>query len=331
MHFADPHFLWLLALPPLAALWRGRQGATAAIVYSTAERVRRVARARRARAGAWLTSLRLAVLALLIVALARPQQVLGTGDVETSGIDIVLAVDVSGSMEAMDFTLDGKPADRLAVVRSVVDRFIAARPNDRIGLVAFAGRPYLVSPLTLDHDWLRQNLDRLQVGVVEDGTAIGSGIAMSVNRLREQAAKSRIVILLTDGVNNAGKVSPDTAAEAARALGVKVYTIAAGTEGEAPIPVKDRFGRRQMVMAKVDVDEAALQQVAQATGAKSYRATDTDSLRRIYQEIDTLEKSTITAKKFEQYRELYPWALIAGLVLLLLERTLAQTRLRRLP
>jgi Ca-activated chloride channel family protein len=217
------------------------------------------------------------------------------------------------------------------VVKTVVQRFIAERPNDRIGMVAFAGRPYLVSPLTLDHDWLIKNLDRVRIGLVEDGTAIGSAIASSVNRLRDQAAKSKVVILLTDGVNNAGKVAPLTAADAAAALGIRVYTIGAGTKGEAPMPVRDQLGNERIVMAQVDVDEETLGQVAKTTGAAFFRATDTDSLKQIYAQIDQLEKTTATLKKFDRYRELYPFVVAAALAVLALEVALAETRLRRLP
>ena len=173
---------------------------------------------------------------------------------------MILAMDCSGSMEALDFKVNGEPVNRLDVVKSVVSKFIDARPNDRIGLVGFAGAPYLVSPLTLDHDWLQQNLDRVKIGSVEDGTAIGSALATSVNRLREQPSKSKIVVLLTDGQNNAGKVMPETAAQAAKVLGVKVYTIAAGVRGEAPIPVTDAFGNKRLAMAQVDVDEDTLRE-----------------------------------------------------------------------
>jgi Ca-activated chloride channel family protein len=276
-------------------------------------------------------ALRLGALGLLILALARPQQGLGTADVEASGIDIVLAIDVSGSMAALDFQSEGKPGSRLDAVKKVVEDFVAGRPNDRLGLVAFAGRPYLVSPLTLDHDWLVRGLERLRIGLVEDGTAIGSGIASSVNRLRDRRAKSRVVILLTDGVNNSGKVSPLTAADAARALGVRVYTIGAGTRGEAPMPIVDRFGRQRIVMTPVDVDEETLQKVAETTGAKFFRATDTDSLRRIYEEIDQLEKTTETMKHFEEYRELFPWAILGALSLLCLEALRAASTRRGLP
>jgi Ca-activated chloride channel homolog len=331
MSFHSPEFLWLLVLIPLLALWRGRKGRTAAIEYSSTDLVREVARDSRNSAGGWVTTLRLLGLMLLIIALARPQFGRGTTEVEASGIDIVLAIDVSGSMEAMDFELNGDRVNRLTVVKNAVSKFIEARPNDRIGLVAFAGRPYLVSPLTLDHSWLLQNLERVKIGLVEDGTAIGSGIATSVNRLRDQPAKSKIVILLTDGMNNAGKVAPITAADAARAMGIKVYTIGAGARGEAPMPMKDRFGRVGLQMVTVDVDEETLKKVAEATDARFYRATDTDSLVQIYNEIDQLEKTKATMKRFERYQELFAWFLIPGLALLGGEFWMRNTRYRRLP
>ncbi len=331
MRFLNPDLLWLLALVPLVWLAHGRPGQGPALLYPSADLVRDLGRRRAARPGLALLLLRALILALLVLGLARPQQGLGAAAIETSGIDILLAIDVSGSMKALDFELDGKQASRLEAVRSVVTDFVEDRQGDRIGLVAFAGRPYLVSPLTLDHDWLLQNLDRLQIGLVEDGTAIGSALAAGTNRLRDREAKSRIVILLTDGVNNAGKISPVMAADAARALGLKVHTILAGTGGEVPIPVTDRFGRQRVVTARVDVDEETLAKVAELTGGRFFRATDTDSLAEIYEEIDAMEKTTATLEKFDRYRELYPWLLVACLLLLALERLLAETRLRRLP
>lgn len=328
IRFADPTLLWLLAVLPFLPLARGR-GNAAALLFPSAELVRSVGGKTRARGG-WLGFLRLLALALLVVALARPQQGLGAAEIDAAGIDIVLAIDVSGSMQALDFQLEGKQSNRLAAVKAVVRKFIDARQDDRLGIIVFAGRPYLASPLTLDHDWLDASLERVEIGMVEDGTAIGSAIAASTNRLRDRG-KSRVVILLTDGVNNAGKVSPLTAAEAARALGVKVYTIGAGTEGEAPMPVQDRFGRRQTVMVPVDVDEKTLTEVAEITGASFFRATDTDSLEHIYEEIDRLERTTERLTKFERYRELFLWPLLAGLLVLGLELLLAETRLRRLP
>lgn len=331
IRFLHPEWLWLLTLLPLVLLWRGQRGAVAAVQYSNVSLARKVARQTRSRAGRWVWLLPILAGALMMVGLARPQFGHGRAEVQASGIDIVLALDVSGSMQALDFKLHNQRANRIEVVKSVVAKFIEDRPNDRIGLVAFAGAPYLVSPLTLDHDWLQQNLDRVQIGSVEDGTAIGSAIATSVNRLRGTPAKSKVVVLLTDGMNNAGKVSPAAAAEAAKALGVKVYTIAAGVRGEAPVPVKDNFGNTQLVMAKVDVDEETLQKIAAETGGKFYRATDTDSLKHIYAEINRLEKTTQTVRKFERYQELFAGALIPALGVLGLAVGLEQTRYRRLP
>jgi len=213
----------------------------------------------------------------------------------------------------------------------VVSKFIDERPNDRIGLIAFAAAPYIVSPLTLDHDWLLQNLERINVGIGDDGTAIGSAIAAAVNHLRTTTAKSKVVILLTDGVNNSGKISPLAAAEAARALGVKVYTIGVGVRGKAPIPVRDEAGRVHVIMANVDVDEKTLQAVANETGGQFYRATDTNSLQKIYEQINRYETSAQTIQKFEHVEELYRWPLFPSLGFLGLGVLLQQTRFRRLP
>jgi Ca-activated chloride channel family protein len=269
--------------------------------------------------------------ALMIVGLARPQRSHSRTEVSANGIDIVLGLDVSGSMQALDFLIDHQRVNRIEVVKSVVSKFIDERPDDRIGLIAFAGAPYLVSPITLDHDWLQQNLERVTVGAADDGTAIGSAIAAGVNRLRLTPAKSKVLILLTDGVNNTGKISPLAAAEAAKAMGVKIYTIGVGVRGYAPIPVRDAAGNTQVIRAKVDVDEKTLQAVAQETGGKFYRATDTDSLQKIYEEINRFEKTAQTVQKFERTEELYPWVLIPSLAMLGLSLTLQQTRLRRLP
>lgn len=331
MRFHNPEFLILLALIPVIAILLGRKGGTAAVQYSSADLVRAVARESRSRAGRWLTVLRLFALTLIVVALARPQFGRGTTEVQASGIDIVLAVDISGSMEAPDFKVNGRPTSRIEVAKSVVAKFIEARPNDRIGIVAFAGRPYLVSPLTLDHSWLLQNLERLRLGLVEDGTAIGSAIASSVNRLRDQPSKSKIVVLLTDGMNNAGKVAPEAAADAARAYGIKVYTIGAGVKGEVEVMVANQFGLPTRQKVSSDVDEPMLKKVAETTNAQFYRATDTASLEEIYGQIDRLEKTTATMKKYEHYNELFAWALIPGLLLLGMETALSNTRYRRLP
>lgn len=328
MRFLHPELLWFLALLPLLAFLFGRRGFGPALLFSTTSLVSSLAGARKTRSGTLHFLLRLIVLAILILALARPQLGSSTTEIEASGIDILLAVDVSGSMEAMDFTLGGKATNRLEVVKKVVDEFIGQRPNDRIGLLAFGGRPYLVSPLTLDHSWLRKRLESIQIGMIEDGTAIGSAIGSGTNRLRDRKSKSRILILLTDGMNNSGRIPPLIAAEAAETLNIKVYTIGAGTRGEAPMPVTDGFGRRRLIRAKVDIDEQTLTKVAEITGAMYFRATDTESLGKIYDEINTMETTTRSIKKFENYRELFPFFVFAALTILGLE--LFQSR-KKLP
>src|SRR5580700_9386037 len=326
--FANPEFLWLLAMLPLLLLWRGRRGPVPAIEYPSLALVRELARRTHSRAGAVLAGLPLLGLALSIVAIARPQAGESNATIHASGVDIMLLLDVSGSMQSLDFKLENVPASRVDVVKSVVRKFIVARPNDRIGLTIFAGEPYLMSPVTLDHTWLLDNLERVHIGDIEDGTAIGSALASGLNRLRNQVAKSKLIILMTDGQNNSGQITPLTAAEAAKALGVKVYTIGIGVRGEAPIPVTDAFGRKRIVMEKVDVDEDTLKRIAAATGARFYRATDTGSLNRIYDEIDKLEKTSFSVHSFERWQELFDWPALAALVVLALS-LLAQFALRR--
>jgi Ca-activated chloride channel family protein len=331
IRFLQPEWFWLMALLPLVLFWRGRRGPVAAIEYSDISLARDLARTSRSRIGLWAWLMPILAGMLMIAGLARPQRDHSRTEVIANGIDIVLGLDVSGSMQALDFSIDGRRVNRIEVVKSVVSKFIEERPDDRIGIIAFAGAPYLVSPITLDHDWLLQNLERVTVGSGDDGTAIGSAIAAGVNRLRETAAKSKVVILLTDGVNNTGKISPIAAAEAAKAMGVKVYTIGVGVRGEAPIPIRDAAGNMRLIMAKVDVDEKTLQAIAELTGGKFYRATDTDSLQEIYEQINRFEKSAQSVQKFEHVQELYPWALTPALAILGLGLILQQTRLRRLP
>ena len=332
IRFLQPEWLWLLTLLPLVMLLRGRRGPVAAIEFSDVGLAREVARVGRARAGHWLWLFPLLAGALMIAGLARPQRAHSRTEVSANGIDIVLGLDVSGSMQALDFLVDNRRVNRIEVVKSVVSKFIEERPSDRIALIAFAAAPYLVSPLTLDHDWLQQNLERVSTAVAgDDGTAIGSAIAAGVNRLRTTSAKSKVIILLTDGMNNTGKISPIAAAEAAKALGVKIYTIGVGVRGIAPIPLRDEAGRVHLIMDKVDVDEKTLETVANATGGTFYRATDTDSLEKIYEQINRLEKTAQTVQKFEHYDELYSWALIPSAAILGFGLLLQHTRFRRLP
>jgi Ca-activated chloride channel homolog len=333
MTFAHPYLLLLLLLLPLVAWLKGRVGYQPAFLYSSVQLVRGITGITRSHAGAILLKLRWLALALFIIALARPQLGEGETKVTASGIDIVVAVDLSSSMSSEDFKLKGEQVNRLTIAKDVLEKFVAKRPNDRIGLVAFARDAYIAAPLTLDHDFLLQNLERLEIATPEkDGTAIGSALTASLNRLREIKSKSKIVILMTDGQNNAGKVPPLTAAEAAQTLDVKVYTIGVGTRGLAPIPYIDPFGRKRYTPPQpVDIDEATLEQISNRTGGKYYRADKTEALRSIYDEIDRLEKTEVQVKKYQHYREIFPFIALPGLATLLLEVILNHTVWRKLP
>jgi Ca-activated chloride channel family protein len=335
--FAHPMVLWLLVPIALIAFWLARPGRASAVAHSSVDLVRAVANSRRTRWGRLVPALRWIGASLLVVALARPTIEHRNAKTETSGIDIMLAIDVSGSMQARDMAganAGPEPVSRVEAAREVVGHFVDARPNDRIGLIAFAGEPYLASPLTLDHDWVTKNLERIDATPLGDGTAIGSAIASGVRRLdalSARDAKSKILIVLTDGQNNAGKIDPRVAAEAARALGVKVYVIGVGSTGEALVPVTDPNGQQRLVAARVDVDEPAMKQVAALTGGKFYRATDTKSLGDVYADIDQLEKTTRTVTTFTRHDEEYAWFAMPGLLLVLAELGLSATRFRRVP
>lgn len=321
MTFAHPWLLLLLLLLPLAAWLKGRRGSPPAFVYSSVKLVAGLAGAKRSRAGAVLAALRWLALAALIIGLAQPRLMQSTTEVKASGVDIVAVLDLSGSMELPDFVVNGRRIDRLDMAKIVLKQFIDKRPNDRIGLVVFGGKAYIGSPLTLDHEFLQENVDRLHLHMIEDNTAIGSALATAVNRLRDLKAKSKIVILATDGQNNAGDIAPMAAAEAARALGVKVYTIGIGTP-----EVAQQMGRPDLLP-----DEETLQAIAEKTGGKYYRADNAEHFRQIYAEIDKLEKTEATINKYTQFTELFPWFIWGGLAVLLIELLLAQTVWRRLP
>ncbi len=330
--FAHPWFLLLLLLLPVAAWWRGRQGNPAAFLYSSVKLVSGVTNINRSGAGKVLAAMRWLTLTLFIVGMARPQFVESETATKASGIDIVVAIDLSGSMESEDFELKGQRVNRLVIAKDVLTQFIMRRAGDRIGLVAFAGKAYVAAPLTLDHDFLQLNLSRLELHQIEEGTAIGSGLSAAVNRLRDLKSKSKIVILMTDGQSNAGKVPPLTAAEAAQALGVKVYTIGVGTRGTAPMPRGVNFnGDKVYVQVQVDIDEKTLTEIAKKTGGEYFRADSADTLRKIYDRIDQLEKTEVEVKRFVHIKELFHWLLAPGLVLLLLEVLLGNTVWRKLP
>jgi Ca-activated chloride channel homolog len=334
MNFAHPCFLLLLLLLPVLAWLKGKRGRPPAFLYSSVKLVEGLTRAKRSRAGNFLSALRWLVLVLLIVALAQPRLMKSQTTVKASGIDIVCALDLSGSMVSEDFVVNGKRVNRVNMAKSVLAKFIDQRPDDRIGLVVFAAQAFIATPLTLDHDYLQENLARLEIGSINsDATAIGDALTTSVNRLRDLKAKSKIIVLATDGQNNSGKIDPLTAADAARALGVKIYTVGIGEQGSAPMPAgKNPFtGETVYQNVPVDVDEMTLQKIADETGGKYYRADNAEKFRQIYAEIDKLEKTEAVVNKYTEFRELYPWLVAGGFALLLLEILLGQTLLRRLP
>ena len=264
-------------------------------------------------------------LVFLIAAAARPQRGMSESRVETEGVDIVLVVDTSTSMRADDFSTATKRMDRLDAAKSVLAQFIQARPDDRLGIVAFAAMPYTIAPLTTDHAWLMLQMDRLQTGMLEDATAIGDAIASGVNRLRDSKAKSKIVILLTDGIHNAGRLTPPDAAQAAAALGIKVYTVGAGSDQPRASGI---FG---FVQGGNEIDEATLKKIAEITKAKYFRATDLKSLEETYQAIDEMEKTKIELDQYTRYEEKFAPFLVLGLLCLAFETLLGFTRLGRLP
>ena len=321
MTFAHPLLFLLLLLLPLLAWLKGRRGAPPAFVYSSVQLVRGMQNIHRSRFGGFLGSLRWLALVLFIVAMTQPRLSKSTTEVKASGVDIVVALDMSGSMEMPDFVVNGRRIDRLDMAKIVLQQFIDMRPNDRIGLVAFGGKAYIAAPLTLDHDFLQENVARLQLHMIEDNTAIGSALATAVNRLRDLKAKSKIVIIATDGQNNAGEIAPLTAADIAKTLGVKVYTVGIGVP-----EVAMQYGRPDLLP-----DNETLQKIADITGGKFYRADNAERFQQIYREIDKLEKTDASIKKYTQYTELFPWFVAAGLAVLLIELVLAQTAFRRLP
>jgi len=330
LSFKDPWFFLLLALVPLLIYWhfRRRHGT---VRFSSVNELKQISPSWALWARHGLLLLRCITVILLVVAIARPQKGREETRVSTEGIDIMLAVDVSTSMRAEDFLINGERHNRLYVVKKVVRDFINKRQNDRIGIVAFAGRPYTLCPLTFDHGWLLQQLDRAEIGMIEDRTAIGSAIAISTNRLRASTAKSKLIILLTDGRNNAGQIDPATAADAASALKVKIHTIGAGTKGPVPVPYTDFLGNKVLRPMKIDIDDESLEEIAQITGGEYFRATSTESLENIYKQIDEMEKTKIETTGYLEYKEFYPHFLISAIISFVILLGLSNTRFRRLP
>ncbi len=326
-HFADPYFLILiLIIPFLTRLYIKRLGIGAAISFSHLGYIKDVNKTRSLYARHILFVLRMLALLFFIIAFARPQSGVTGEEIITEGIDIMLAIDVSSSMLAEDI----KP-NRLEAVKQVAADFIKARRNDRIGMVIFAREGFTQCPLTVDYGILLSLLDEIKIGMIDDGTALGMGLVTSINRLRDSEAKTKVVILLTDGVNNAGEIDPATAAHLASALDLKVYTIGAGKHGKAMYPMYHPLRGNYYDLIEVDIDETMLIRMADLTGGRYFRATNRDDLENIYQEIDALEKTKIQIKEYTRYSELFYVFLIAGLIFLLAETGLANTRFRKIP
>jgi len=332
IRFASPAFLLLLAAIPAMIAWRRRDrrwARPAALRYADLGPALGGRPPWRVRLVPVLPALRWLALALAVVALARPQSGQAQEVVEGEGVDIALALDISGSMASLDF----EPKNRLEAAREVIRAFVEARPFDRIGLVIFAAAAFNQSPATVDHGVLLRQLDQVKLATdlgLDDGTAIGLGLASAANMLAASSAKSRVIILLTDGVNNAGEIDPLTAAEAAKALGLRVYTIGAGRPGQVPVPVPGMFGTRT-IYQESEIDEETLKRIAELTGGLYFRATDTAGLARVYDQINRLEKSEVEIRSFSRYRELAGWLLAPAIALLALELGLRETVLRSLP
>ena len=340
--FEQPWFLLLLALPPL--LWFvGKRLQKPPVIRFAAARI--FAKATTFQSS-WTKAFRNALYYIgcscLIVGLARPQFGVATSRVLTSGIDIMLLLDVSLSMLSEDFSIGSQRASRLEVVKQVTEKFISGRPDDRIGIIAFSGRAYLVSPLTLDHKWLIENLARLNIrrvgdqtalgnSLVEDGTAIGSALATGANRLRDRRAKSRVIVLLTDGDNNAGKIPPLTAAEAAAAIGIKIYTIGAGTNGLVPFPHSDGYGNTYYSQEYMPFKEDTCREIARIGGGVFFRAVDTKTLKEIFNQIDQFEKTDLEVQKYQNYQDIFGWLLGAGLCILGATFVLSETVWSKVP
>jgi len=327
--FEDPWLLlFFLMVPFLIIRGKGKQQAT--ISYSSIDTLQAMRSARVEILSILPLALRMFAISLLVLALARPQEGHKRTEILSVGVDIILALDTSGSMQALDFIKDEKRDTRLAMVKDVVSQFIDNRPNDRMGMVVFGSEAYTQCPLTLDQGILKSFLSKLDIGMAGDSTAIGSAIGIAVKRLKDLKSKSKVIILLTDGRNNAGSLPPLQAAQTAKAFGIKIHTIAVGTLGKAPFLVNSIFGQRY-VYQQVDIDEDTLKKISDLTGGQYFRATDLQSLKTIYKQIDEMEKSEVKVIDHSEYTELFHYFLIPGLLILLFEILLSNTTLRRIP
>jgi len=339
MRLASPYALLLLLFVPMLLYRRQQQQYTVAVRYSSIADLAALSPSLATRLRWVLPCLRALALVLCILALARPQRGIEAVKISSEGIAILMAVDISGSMAALDLQVDGRQSSRLDAVKQTFRTFVQGgknlpgRDGDLIGMVTFARYPDSICPLTLDHDTLLSLLAHVEIVTVpeEDGTAIGEGMALGIERLKDSTARSRVMIVLTDGVNNAGDTAPLQAAQIAKALGIKIYTIGAGTRGVAMIPVRAPSGQMVLQRMPVDINEHTLTEIATLTGGQYFRATDGAALQAIYAEIDRLEKSTNVTEQYQQYAEFFPLLLLPGLGCLVLEIVLGNTRFRKIP
>ncbi|MDR0418457.1 MAG: VWA domain-containing protein [Puniceicoccales bacterium] len=338
--FHSPQYLWFLLLLPLALYLQKKFYRTATVKFSHLEFLKK-ATGQRLKCDKLLKILRFFALISVIIALARPQYILRSSETSSNGIDIMLAIDISSSMMGLDFQerKEQKLTTRLDIAKQLTKEFIQSRPNDRMGMCAFAGSPYLVSPVTLNHEWLIENLERLHINLVEDGTAIGNTIAMCANRLKNSEAKTKIIVLLTDGSNTAGSIAPLIATETASVLNIRIYTIGIGKQGvvnfaypdEHGNVVTDPFGQPVILQATASIDEPLLKKIAEITHGQFFRAENKKQLAEIYHTIDQLEKSDVKIKQYAIARDFFLWFIGLALFLLLLEYLLCNTKFQRIP
>ena len=330
IRFEDPWLLFFLIIIPILLVYQWKGVGKSRVRFSSLDTLKKLKRSTSLLMSYVLVLLRCLALVLLIIALARPQSGTKASEVLTEGIDIMLCLDTSGSMQALDFKWKDERHNRLEVVKNVVSDFIKGRTNDRIGMVVFGEEAFTQCPLTLDYGVLLNFLDQVEIGMAGDSTAIGSALGTCVNRLKERESKSKVIILLTDGRNNAGSLSPQTAAEIAETYSIKTYTVGVGTAGEVPFLVDTIFGKKYMYQ-RVDLDEETLKGIATITGASYFKATNTEALAEIYKKIDKLEKTKVEVKEYMEYEELFGWFLLSALLCILIEVTLRNTRFRKIP
>lgn len=329
--FANPGWLALLALVPALVLLRGRIGRRRGIAFGSLHLLAPLVRRSRLRHLSPRLLLLVPAFILGALAMARPQKLETESRREFSGVEIIIAMDVSRSMTAVDFELNGKEVDRLTAARAACNEFIQSRPNDRIGAVAFAGRPYPVSVPTMNHQWVRESIERVRIGMVEDGTAIGSAIAAATSRIDKQKSKSKILVLITDGKNNGGQLDPVDAARQAAALGIRIYTITVGRTGESRIRIPNEFGGESWARIVNEFDPVTMKKISDLTGGLSYQAEGTGSLREAFAAIDDLEKTTLASQTRVHHQDVFWWFLLPATLFTMVELFLPTREERALP